>query len=330
MKQPEEIVVAVIGCGYWGKNLVRNFHALGALGAISDPDPDVQARMQKEFNIAACDVDEILANHNIDAVVIAVPAEHHHDIAIRALRVGKHVFIEKPIALTLTDAQEICDTATQVNKTLMIGHLLQYHPVFLKLKEMVRGGKIGKLRYLYSRRLNIGKLRVHENVLWSFAPHDISMILTLVGHEPVSIHGFSGNFLQDSVSDFASVQMAFPHGIKAHIEVSWLNPFKEQRLVVVGDKGMIEFNDQADWGDKLKFYNHQAEVVNGLPVVTPAKAETIEVEPGEPLRNECRHFLKFIATGETPYTDGREAIAVLRVLRAGDAAHSGWVGSPFE
>jgi len=330
MSDLHKISVAVIGCGYWGRNLVRNFHELGALTAISDPDPDVQARMQETYNVAARQVDDILADDKINAMVIAVPAEHHHALAMQSLAAGKHVFIEKPIALTLEDAQEICDTANKLNKTLMVGHLLQYHPAFLKLKDMVTSGEIGKIRYLYARRLNIGKLRVHENVLWSFAPHDISMILALAGHEPDKIAGFAGNFLQNSVSDFASVQMEFPEGIKAHIEVSWLNPFKEQRLVIVGDKSMVEFNDQADWPEKLKLYSHKAEIINGLPVLEPAEAKAIDIEPAEPLRNECEHFLKFIRTGEKPYTDGHEAMAVLRVLRAGDASYEGWKGNLVE
>jgi UDP-2-acetamido-3-amino-2,3-dideoxy-glucuronate N-acetyltransferase len=191
-------------------------------------------------------------------------------------------------------------------------------------------GGLGKTLYLYSRRLNIGKLRAHENVLWSFAPHDISMILALAGHEPNKISGFAGNFLQETVSDFAIVQMEFPQGIKAHIEVSWLNPFKEQRLVVVGEKGMVEFDDQANWPEKLKLYKHKAKIVNGLPVLEPAEAKKIGVEPAEPLKNECEHFLKFIRTGEQPYTDGHEAMAVLRVLRAGDVSNGGWKGRSVE
>ena len=170
--------------------------------------------------------------------------------------------------------------------------------------------------------MNIGKLRTHENVLWSFAPHDISMILALVGQEPDKISGFSGNFLQESLSDFATVQMEFPEGVKAHIEVSWLNPFKEQRLVVVGDRCMAEFDDQAPWNEKLKLYEHRAEIVDGEPVLERADAKTVEVEQFEPLLNECKYFLDFIRSGETPFTDGLEAMAVLRVLRAGDTAHN--------
>lgn len=312
--------VAVIGCGYWGKNLVRKFHELGVLAAISDPSKEVQDRLKEQYDVDNYDVDAILADDSIDAIAVAVPAEMHHDITVRAFEAGKHVFVEKPIALTIEHAQEMIEASQKADKTLMVGHLLQYHPVFLKLKEMVKAGEFGKLRYVYSRRLNIGKLRTHENVLWSFAPHDISMILALIGTEPDRTIGFAGNFLQETISDFASVQMEFPGGEKAHIDVSWLNPFKEQRLVVAGEKCMAEFNDQEDWGDKLKIYRHKAEIVNGEPVLEPAKAESVEVEAKEPLLNECAHFLHFIETGEKPFTDGNEALAVLRVLRAGDVA----------
>jgi len=319
--QKFDIPTAVIGCGYWGKNLVRKFSELGVLAAISDPSPDVCQSLKETYGVDARSVDEILSDKSIQAVVIATPAEMHHEITMKSLHANKHVYVEKPISLTLEEAQEMHETSIKTGYTLMVGHLLQYHPAFIKLKELVREGALGELRYLYSRRLNIGKLRTHENVLWSFAPHDISMILALVGQEPDKVTGFAGNFLQESISDFASVQMEFPKGVKAHIDVSWLNPFKEQRLVVVGSTAMAEFDDRADWPEKLKIYHHKAEIVNGEPTLEPAVAKTIDVEPYEPLLNECEHFLRFIETGETPFTDGKEAIGVLRVLRAGDVAH---------
>ncbi len=306
---------------------MRNFFELGVLGAISDPDPAVQKRMHEAYGVSCLTVDEILADSNIDAVVIAVPAQMHHCLALKALEAGKHVFVEKPITLTMEDARELCDTAGARSRTLMVGHLLQYHPAFLKLKEMVRAGELGKLRYLFSRRLSIGKIRTHENVLWSFAPHDISMILALTGQEPDRVSGFANSVLQPGISDFASVQMAFPDGVRAHIEVSWLNPVKEQRLVVIGEKASAVFDDQAGWPQKLQLYRHRAEIVDGMPVLEKAEAEAVQFEPAEPLRNQCTHFLDFCRSGETPYTDGREAMSVLRVLRAGDAAGAGWTGA---
>jgi len=312
--------VAVIGCGHWGKNLVRNFSEMGTLKAIYDPDPTTQQRMFDSFGVPFKEINEILSDDNIDALVIAVPAELHHEIALKALNANKHVFIEKPITLTMQDAKELCDLAEEKNKTLMVGHLLQYHPAFLKLKQMVRSNELGALRYIYSRRLSIGKLRTHENVLWSFAPHDISMVLALAGNAPEKTTGFAGNFLQANISDFASINMEFPNNIKAHIEVSWLNPFKEQRLVVVGETGMVVFDDQAEAKNKLMLYRHKAEIIDGVPLLEKADPVPVEFDAGEPLRNECEHFIKFCQTGETPYTDGREAMAVLKVLQDGDVA----------
>ncbi len=312
--------VAVIGCGHWGKNLVRKFHELGVLSAISDPSAAVCQKMADDYAVKSRGIDEILADDSIQAVAIAAPAEFHHELVIRSFEAGKHVFVEKPIALTLADAAEMVAAGKRAGRILMIGHLLQYHPAFLRLKKLVHDGVLGNLRYIYSRRLSLGKLRTEENVLWSFAPHDISMILALAGEEPDSIQGTAGNFLQSHISDFASVHMGFPNGIKAHVNISWLNPFKEQRLVVIGDKAMAEFDDCAPWGEKLKLYRHRAEIVDGVPVVEKAEAELVDVEEFEPLLNECRYFLEFARENKTPFTDGTEAMAVLKVLQAGDAA----------
>ncbi len=317
--------VAVIGCGHWGKNLARNFYQFGVLGAISDPSLEAQKNMSEKYNVPALNIDEILEDKNIDAVVIAVPAELHYEIALKALNADKHVFVEKPITLKIEHAQQLIDVAKEKDKILMVGHLLQYHPAFLKLKQMVREKELGDIRYIYSRRLSAGKIRTQENVLYSLAPHDISMVLALAGSEPEKVVGFAADFLTPNISDFASVQMEFANGIKAHIEVSWLNPFKEQRLVVVGEKAMVEFDDQADWDNKLKIYRHRIEIINGEPVLEKAEPVSVPIIVSEPLKNECEHFLNSCQTGETPYTDGNEAMAVLKVLQKGDASGKGWL-----
>jgi UDP-2-acetamido-3-amino-2,3-dideoxy-glucuronate N-acetyltransferase len=312
--------IAVIGCGYWGKNLVRDFHGLRALAAVSDSHAETAEKIAAHYEVPALEVDEILADESINGVVIAAPAEYHASLALKSIAAGKHVYVEKPIALSIEDAERMIEAAGKAGRILMVGHLLQYHPVFMKLKEMVADGALGKLRYIYSRRLSLGKLRTAENVLWSFAPHDISMILTLAGEEPCEVHGIAASYLQHKISDFASVHLSFPNGVCAHVETSWLNPFKEQRLVVVGEKGMAEFCDsEPERKNKLKLYRHEACVRDGVPLVKRAEPELIEVEPVNPLVNECRHFLYFIANNKTPFTDGHEALAVLKVLRAGDA-----------
>ena len=320
MSDSKNIRVAIIGCGYWGKNLVRDFHSLGTLAAISDSDPETATAIAEKYGVKALEVDEILADDDVDGIVIAAPAEYHANLALKGFAAGKHVYVEKPISLSLEDAEKMIAASEEADRILMVGHLLQYHPVFLKLKKMVADGELGNLRYIYSRRLSLGKLRTAENVLWSFAPHDISMILTLAGEEPDNVHGIAGSYLQDKISDFASVHMSFPNGIQAHVDTSWLNPFKEQRLVVIGDKGMVEFCDsEPEWENKLKLYRHKAYITDGMPSVEKAEPELIKVEQDNPLLNECRHFIKFIANNETPFTDGHEALAVLKVLRAGDS-----------
>ena len=311
--------VAVIGCGHWGKNHVRNFHALGALAAVSDANPDLAAQMAETYEVPAKTVADILADGDIKGVIIAAPAEAHADLAIAALEAGKHVFVEKPLALTLTEAEGVLAAAEAAGRTLMVGHLLQYHPAFLELLEMVRAGDLGKLQYLYSNRLNLGKIRREENALWSFAPHDISMILALVGDEPVTVRAEGGSYLHDVIADVTTTHLTFPGGEQAHVFVSWLHPFKEQKLVVVGDQAMAVFNDGEPWDKKLVVYPHKIDWRDGVPTPEKADAEPVALTESEPLRDECRHFLACMATGDTPRTDGVEGRRVLSVLERAEA-----------
>lgn len=218
--------VAVIGCGHWGKNHVRNFHALGALAAVADANPGLAASMSETYDVPARDYAAILADPAISGVVIAAPAEAHAALAIQALEAGKHVFVEKPLALTVAEAEGVLAAAEAAGRLLMVGHLLQYHPAFIKLTEMVRAGDLGKLQYLYSNRLNLGKIRREENALWSFAPHDISMILALVGAEPTAVRAEGGSYLHDVIADVTTTHLTFPGGVQAHVFVSWLQDRK--------------------------------------------------------------------------------------------------------
>jgi len=312
--------VAVIGCGYWGKNLVRNFHELGVLAAIEDRDPARARAMAETYGVAAPGLDAILADPAIGAVAVATPAAEHMAPARAALEAGKHVFVEKPLALALADAEALCALAAAGDRRLMVGHLLQYHPAFLALKAMVREGRLGRLQYVYSNRLNFGKIRREEDILWSFAPHDISMILSLVGATPERVTALGAFHLHKAIADVTTTHLAFPGGEMAHVFVSWLHPFKEQKLVVVGDRAMAVFDDGEPWETKLLFYPHRVEWRGTMPVPAKAAAEPIVVEPAEPLRCECRHFLDCVVAGETPRTDGREGLRVLDVLRrAADA-----------
>jgi predicted dehydrogenase/acetyltransferase-like isoleucine patch superfamily enzyme len=312
--------VAVVGCGYWGRNLVRNFAELGALAAVSDVEPGRAAAAAAEHGVSALTVDEALAAPDVDAVVIAAPAAQHYELAAKSLAAGKHVYVEKPLALDVSEAESLCAQAGVAGRTLMVGHLLQYHPAFLKLKQMVDDGTLGRLQYLYSNRLNLGRIRREEDILWSFAPHDISMILSIVKQEPDSVTAVGAPYLHKSIADVTTTHLSFPGGERAHVFVSWLHPFKEQKLVVVGDRGMALFDDGEPWSRKVQIYRHRIDWKDGQPQVVKAEPEPIPLDPVEPLRVECQHFLDCVTTGATPRTDGYEGLRVLRVLKASGEA----------
>ena len=311
----QKLKVAVIGCGYWGKNLVRNFSEIGVLKYVCDSDTDRAKEMGKMYSIEDKSFQDILKT-DVDGVIIAAPAKQHHKLARSSLKAGKHVFVEKPISLSVIEAENLCVIAKQQNKILMVGHLLQYHSAFFKLKEIVKKGKLGKLQYIYSNRLNLGKFRNEENILWSFAPHDISMILSLVEDNPVKVLSIGAAHLNKQIHDVTTTHLTFKNGIQSHIYVSWLHPFKEQKLVVVGDSGMAVFDDGLDWSEKLKIYPHQVDWVDGLPQPKKAEFQVLKIKVQEPLKAECQHFLNCIQNGDKPLTDGEEGVNVLKVLDA--------------
>jgi predicted dehydrogenase/acetyltransferase-like isoleucine patch superfamily enzyme len=307
--------VAVVGCGHWGRNLVRNFHALSALSALCDADSDQCREMSMKFEVPALSFDQILASE-LDAVVLATPAATHARLALQALQAGKHVFIEKPLALDVDDAERVQTASRASGRIVMVGHLLQYHPAFLSLKSLVAEGKCGRLQYVYSTRLNLGRIRREEDVFWSFAPHDISMIIALAGEVPDEVEAIAHCYLHRNISDVTTTHLRFASGVNAHIFVSWLHPSKEQRLVVVGDAGMAVFDDGQSWSEKLVFYPHRVAWHNGVPTPNVAPAQPVAVPQDEPLRLECLHFLDCIREHREPRTGPRDGIDVLRVLDA--------------
>jgi len=309
--------IAVIGTGHWGRNLVRNFQELGVLSAICDIEPQNLRGVQQAFNLrnAFMNYQELFTYPEIDAVVISTPAATHYEITKAALKAGKDVFVEKPLALKTPEAEELLKLSEAQKRILMVDHLLQYHPAVLKLKELIDSGKVGKLLYIYSHRLNIGRLRTAENILWSFAPHDISVILSLTNKEPKKIKVFGEAYVQDHVYDTTITDLTFDDRLKAHIYVSWLHPFKEQKLVVIGNYGMAVFNDMES-EEKLTLYPHKIEWIKQMPVAAKANKEVIPVEQKEPLKEACQHFLECIEKRKTPRTDGREALTVLQILQA--------------
>jgi len=318
MQEQEIPRIAVIGSGYWGKNLVRNYHALGALQSICDKNETVLQGFREQYpGIETCmALSHVLSREDIQGVAIATPAETHYFLAREALLAGKHVYVEKPLVLEEKEGLELIDLAAEKNLVLMVGHLLQYHPVFIRLRQLASSGELGRINYIYSNRLNLGQIRREENILWSFAPHDISMILSLAGEEPEKVRATGGYYLHKKIADVTTTHLEFPSGLQAHIFVSWLHPFKEQKLVVVGDKKMAVFDDTRPWEDKLLLYPHEIRWENNLPVPAKADPERVDVPQDEPLKAECAHFLKCLHNGSAPLTDGREGLRVLRVLNA--------------
>ena len=308
--------IAVIGCGHWGKNLVRNFAEQGALAAVCDPNELLAETFAQEYNVGNLSFDAVINETDIDGVVLAVPAPLHAAMAIAAMNAGKHVFVEKPLAMNSDEAADMIVTAKANGVELMVGHLLQYHPGFITLRNLVRSGELGTISYIYSNRLSFGKVRSEENVIWSFAPHDISMILSLTGREPKSVRAESFSILQPDIADIATLHMEFPFGEKAHISVSWLHPHKEQKLVVVGKDAMAVFDDTKLWSEKLALYRHVVQSSDGVPNLKKAEVEFLEVAESEPLTNECQHFLDIVSGKVKPLTDGDEGLRVLKVLSA--------------
>ena len=310
---------ALIGAGYWGKNIARNLADLGVLHTLCDASEETLKKAKEQYEDVAvtADISKVFNDNDIGNVFIAAPAVMHYELAKAALIAGKNVFVEKPLALNVGDAEELIKIADNEKKILFVGHILNYHPASRKIKEIIAEGKLGRLQYIYSNRLNLGKIRREENILWSFAPHDISLILGLTGEEPSQVESVGSNFLHPDIADITVTSLKFPSGISAHIFVSWLNPFKEQKLVVTGASGMLVFDDTKEIDEKLIFYPHTIEWKAGHPVPKKAEGTPIKLLEGwvEPLKAECLAFLKSTETKEKPITSGEEGLKVLRVLK---------------
>jgi predicted dehydrogenase len=251
----------------------------------------------------------------VDAVVIATPAETHYALARQALLAGKDAFVEKPLTLRCEEAEKLTALAESQGRILMVGHLLEFHPAITRLNELIQQGELGRLEYVYSNRLNMGKVRREENALWSFAPHDISVILLLLNRMPIQVAATGGTYLQPNIADVTVSTMLFDRGVRAHLFVSWLHPYKEQKLVVVGEHGMAVFDDVRKT-EKLQLYDKKIDLVNGQFVAERPNARAVEFPADEPLMLECRHFLECLETRRTPKTDGRDGWRVLKVLEA--------------
>jgi UDP-2-acetamido-3-amino-2,3-dideoxy-glucuronate N-acetyltransferase len=310
--------VGVVGGGNWGKNLIRNHANLGSLAAICELSQELREAYSQQYQHVDLyeNADAMLSNSDIDAVVVATPAITHGALIKKALEAGKHVFVEKPLCLDVEEARSLGAQAEKLGKVLMVGHLLRYHPAFLAIQHAIEEGAIGPLRYIYSNRLNLGQIRREENALWSFAPHDISMILALSGNLPDRVTCDGGAYLSQGIADTTMSYLYFPDNLKAHVFVSWLHPYKDQRLVVIGERGMIVFDDVAKGVDKLLLYPHRIGWKGEAPETNKADAKAISYGNQEPLAEECRAFLDACENGTKVPTDAAEGLRVLQVLDA--------------
>lgn len=323
MNKKQKISVALIGFGMWGKNLARNFNTLRALKLIGDTSPSLLAEARKTYPQidVSGSVDEILSRKDIQGIVIATPPATHKELALRALAAGKDIFVEKPLALSVADGFEIVQCVDRLQKILLVGHVLEYHPAVLKLQSLIKEGALGKLRYFYSHRLNFGRIRTEENSLWSFAPHDIAVMLRLLGMAPERVSCLGGNYLNPDLADTTMTNLEFKNGVQGHIFVSWLHPFKVHRMVLIGEKQMAVFDDTQPWPKKLTLFPHRVDWVNGqIPVARQAEGTGVALDENEPLATECVQFLDCIQTRRQPLTDGKRAVQVLQILEA--AQHS--------
>lgn len=304
--------VVVVGCGWWGQNLVRNFHRLGALAAVVEPGPAGQARAG-ELAPGVPVLSSLDQAPEAAPLVLATPAATHYDLCRQALLAGRDVFVEKPLALRTEQGRELVELAARGGRILMVGHVLEYHPAIGRLLELIRAGTLGDLHYLYSNRLSLGKVRREENILYSFAPHDIAVILRLTGEMPRWVSASGGIHLQPDIADITLSHLSFASGIQGHIFVSWLNPFKEQRLVVVGSQRMAVFDDVRK---RLELYDQRIDLGPEDPVPVKGEMQLVEFAREEPLALECQAFLDAIRTRRPPLSDAESGLRVLQVLEA--------------
>jgi len=311
--------LAVLGAGSWGRNIVRTLAEIGNLAAVCDPSSASLEASKKMLGAKAREIrwtsrpKEILDDPGIVGVMVATPAETHYGVGVKALAAGKDLFVEKPLTVDVQEGKKLVQFSKAAGKILMVGHLLDYHPAILKLRDLIRSGELGTIRYVISHRLNLGKIRTRENALWSFAPHDISVILRIAGKMPTEVVSTGGAYVTPGIPDITLMQMHFAGGMRAHIFVSWLHPFKEQKLVVVGSKKMASF---CDITKELILYDQRVEWKKGQPIPVKGDGRKVEFGQAEPLAEECRHFIECIRSRAIPRTDGRKGLEVLRLLHA--------------
>ncbi|MEO8726794.1 MAG: Gfo/Idh/MocA family oxidoreductase [Acidobacteriaceae bacterium] len=316
--------VGVVGLGAWGWNVARSFADLKdcELASCCDMDEKRTGAAKKawsQVNVAGS-LNEMLRRDEVEAVVISSPAVTHYELGKKALLAGRDVFIEKPFTLNLRDAEELAELAEKRKQVLMVGHLLEYHPVVRRLRTMIKDGELGEVYYIYTQRVNLGRIRGDENALWSFAPHDISQIIYILGMEPTNVSVRGQSFIQDGIEDVVFLSLYFENRVMAHIHLSWLDPHKVRKTTIVGANKMAVFDD-TEATEKLRIYNNHAEVpsirnygdsiqVRFGDIVIP------RVDMSEPLKLECQHFIDCVRTRATPLSDAQDGVRVIRILEA--------------
>lgn len=317
--------VALIGVGEWGRNLARNFASIpnSTLYALSDINAQTLQQVARQFPSArtTTDLEILLGDSKVEAVVVASSAKTHYEIAAKCLQAGKHVFVEKPLALSMAHARELVELSERAGTILMVGHLLLYHPAVERLKKLIDGGEIGKVLYIYSQRVNLGKIRRDESALWSLAPHDFAVILHLLGEEPTTIATRGQHYIQEEVEDVVFVNCQFPSRAMANVHLSWLDPHKIRKFTIVGDRKMVVFDDM-EATEKLKIYDKGVSAAPSYDSYGEAVSLRFgdifipQLKMTEPLRNECMHFIDCVREGKRPLSDGRNGLKVVRMLEA--------------
>ncbi len=309
------------GLGYWGPNLARNFAAIAGceLAWCCDASEEARERWQPAFpgTRFTADLDDLLGDDTLDAVVLATPVPSHGPLAERVLDAGKHCFVEKPLAQSVAEAERAVAAAERAGRVLMVGHLLEYHPGVAKLKEIAASGELGDIHYIYSNRLNLGKLRADENALWSLGAHDVSVVLHLAEEEPYELSARGESYMRRGIEDVVFGFMRFPSGLAAHLHLSWLDPHKERRFTVVGSRRMATFDDM-DIERKVTVYDKGFDELSGSSygeyITRSGDIYSPRIPNREPLRLECEHFVESLRAGTPPRSDGAAGLRVVRVL----------------
>ena len=304
-----------MGAGYWGRNHIRTLHELGFLAGIVESDSEVLDYFSDQYpqvNIYQ-NLNDALQNKEIEGFTVATPAETHHDVAVEIIQAGKHVLVEKPFTLNIKDAQDLHILADKYAVNLMVGHVLLFHPAIRKIKELIQEGKIGRLQYIYSNRLNLGQVRTEESVFWSLAPHDISLFQYFTESYPKEINANGSTFLQEGIQDSTITQLKYPDSIEGHIFVSWLHPFKEHRLVIIGNEAMITFDDSSE-RKPLKLYSKKIDMKKGVPEKIDGPVEEIAYEHKMPLTEELIYFSEHLNGSKLQIANSDHALEVTKIL----------------